>query len=974
MKYQNVSEASGKKLASSAIDPLVALSRGYRRVENAGELDISASQKRQAKKMGGAGPVMVMPWHRIDEVASSASRLEVAKESCIQMRPENPVVGTGGKVVKYLNLKGEKMPLDIHPATPIENIKNPDIIYITEGLLKADALLSNILKENEINTETKKDDDKTSATVRLRKALESLGFRPLIISIVGVANWRGPGIETLAIRGKKVVIAFDADIASNFNVWTQADKLSRFLIDDKQVSSVKFLTLAGEEEKTGLDDFFASGGTYSELEENLSDLPPRPKADLTPDVDGEIELKRWYISKDGTAALTYVPPNGESGFDGDWMKVCDLGGRIKSIFTSRCPEDREIESGKSRPLGDKDPYQVEVEVSYRTGDGKVVTGVIAGSSQMLDTPPNRWRKECNASIPASISLHPQWPPKEGDLWLRAVKSHRWQEIEKKVVYEVMGYRPGSGNGAPDFLVGTQKISPDGVEEIADPPVTEEMLKGSYSFGVSELGAFGTEEWKGQVREALGLMTKALYFGAYRGGGNLQHARSIADIVVGASLFNTLPIPSRLSTMLIGAPGTGKSWTASQMMNFWTSPDSCWTNNHLPGNAGDTSAATEIALASPPIWCVDDLAPSSSKRASDSAKEAVANAIRAIHNRTGKRRSNPQLTSANVRVPNAVLVVTGENPLQGESIRQRTIEIFFSKDKDDPTRNTLGKNEDVMFAEDVAEDGYYSLITCAMIQYVQHLGIQMGWENLTKSLKKSLDKKTASLQDLARTRGEDAGSFKRRAEICSQVVLALSVLRSLGEYVGAEDEYWSEIFTDKKSYQIEVNERVLALFYASSSEVEESGLGEQALSVLSGKLLSGAVHLRSAFDSSAPYGQPAIDSMIGWAKGDGTSPNSPCIGYALNTEPDGTGARVAIINTQSAYKEIKGDIELHGFSRSGLWNAMWTEGIAQKGVGTPRRKTTVQVRRTSADGQSIAICGVPILLDKLIGNGGDDGSD
>ena len=112
-------------------------------------------------------------------------------------------------------------------------------------------------------------------------------------------------------------------------------------------------------------------------------------------------------------------------------------------------------------------------------------------------------------------------------------------------------------------------------------------------------------------------------------------------------------------------------------------------------------------------------------------------------------------------------------------------------------------------------------------------------------------------------------------------------------------------------------------------------------------------------------------MIGWAKGDGSSPNSPCIGYALNTEPDGTGKRVAIINTQSAYKEIKGDIELHGFSRSGLWNAMWTEGIAQKGVGTPNRKTSVQVRRTSADGQKIDICGVPILLDKLIGNGGED---
>lgn len=80
--------------------------------------------------------------------------------------------------------------------------------------------------------------------------------------------------------------------------------------------------------------------------------------------------------------------------------------------------------------------------------------------------------------------------------------------------------------------------------------------------------------------------------------------------------------------------------------------------------------------------------------------------------------------------------------------------------------------------------------------------------------------------------------------------------------------------------------------------------------------------------------------------------------------------MAIINTQSAYKEIKSDIELHGFSRSGLWNAFWTEGIAQKGVGTPRRKTAVQVRRTSADGQKIDICGIPILLDRLIGNGGD----
>lgn len=972
MKYKNVSGKSSEKLNSSAISSLVALSRGYESFASASELSLPSAQKRQAKKMGGTGQVLVMPWYRIDEVASSASRLEVAEPSCIQLRPENPVVGTGGKIVKYVNLKGEKMPLDIHPATPIENIKNPDLIYITEGLLKADSLLTNIIEENGIETSLSEKDDKTSATVRLRKALESLDFRPLIISIVGVGNWKGPGIGSLAIRGKKVLVAFDADIATNQNVWNQADKLSRFLLDDKQVYSVKFLSLDGEEEKSGLDDFFASGGSYKDLKKYIGDLPPRPQSTLEPELDGEVELKRWYISKDGTAALTYVPPNAESGFDGDWLKVCDIGGRVKSIYTTRCPEDREIESGNSRPLGAKDPYQVEVEVSYRDSDGKIVTGVITGTSQMLDTPPNRWRRECNASIPASISLHPQWPPKEGDLWLRAVKDHRWQEIEKKVVYEVMGYQPGSGDGVPDFLVGTQKISTSGVEEISDPPVSEEMLKGAYSFGVSELGAFGTDEWKEQVKQAICLMTKALYFGAYRGGGNLTHAHSIADVVVGASLFNCLPLPSRLSTMLIGAPGTGKSWTASQMMNFWTSPDSCWTNNHLPGNAGDTSAATEIALASPPIWCVDDLAPTASRRASESNKEAVANAIRAIHNRTGRRRSNPQLTSANVRVPNAVLVVTAENPLVGESIRQRTIEIFFSRDKDDPSRNTLGKNEDVMFAEDVAEDGYYSVITCAMVQYIQHLGVKMGWEKLTKSLKRSLDKKTTALQALATRRGEDAGSFKRRAEICSQVVLALSVLRSLGEYVGAEgDEGWDEIFCDKASFQSEINERILELFYASSSEVDDSGLGEQALSVLSGKLLSGAVHLRSVFDSSAPYGQPAIDSMIGWAKGDGSAPNSPCIGYAINTEPDGTGARVAIINTQSAYKEIKSDIELHGFSRSGLWNAFWTEGIAQKGVGTPRRKTTVQVRRTSADGQSVAINGVPILLDRLIGNGGSD---
>ena len=211
-------------IEASAILPEVAAARGYFSVARPEQLvgKFGPSQR--------LAPALVIPvWDVYGERAF------------YQLRPDNPRV-KDGHTLKYETPAKVKMALDCPPST-LEHIRNPKLtLWITEGVRKADALAS-------------------------------IGLRA--IALLGVWNWRGKGEdggttaladwETIALKGRKIVIAFDSDAFENPGVHRATQRLGRWLEHRGAELSFAYLPHADDGGKQGVDDFLAAGNGKKEL-------------------------------------------------------------------------------------------------------------------------------------------------------------------------------------------------------------------------------------------------------------------------------------------------------------------------------------------------------------------------------------------------------------------------------------------------------------------------------------------------------------------------------------------------------------------------------------------------------------------------------------------------------------------------------------------------------------------------------------
>ena len=208
-------------LKASAISEEVATARGYWSASKPGDLNgrFSGAQKRSG---------LVIPV------------LDVyGNEAFCQLRPDDPRE-RDGKPLKYETPAKVRMVLDVPPATR-PHLGNPNVtLWITEGIRKADSLVSAGLKA---------------------------------IALLGVWNWRGTnenGGKTaladwheIALNGRKVVLAFDSDAFQNPDVHHAVGEFGRWL--QHRGVEPAFIYLPSDGEKVGVDDYLAAGHTKDEL-------------------------------------------------------------------------------------------------------------------------------------------------------------------------------------------------------------------------------------------------------------------------------------------------------------------------------------------------------------------------------------------------------------------------------------------------------------------------------------------------------------------------------------------------------------------------------------------------------------------------------------------------------------------------------------------------------------------------------------
>jgi len=235
-----------KQLRESAISDEVANERGYQTVSR--DSNATTASRDRLKRCGIPGwarkeparyPGLLIPLYR-----ATGERI------AWQYRPDNPPT-VEGKVRKYAAQVGRASVLDVHPFNR-DRIVDPSVpLWITEGVKKGDALTS---------------------------------FGACVVTLAGVFNWRSRlaslgDWEDVLLRGREIIVCFDADAETNPNVASAMARLGAWL-KSKGAGVVRYVVTPAQINGTatkGADDFLAAGGTLEQLLAAASSKPPDPR-------------------------------------------------------------------------------------------------------------------------------------------------------------------------------------------------------------------------------------------------------------------------------------------------------------------------------------------------------------------------------------------------------------------------------------------------------------------------------------------------------------------------------------------------------------------------------------------------------------------------------------------------------------------------------------------------------------------------
>jgi hypothetical protein len=270
-------------LEESSISPAVVAERGYYTAKTKTELASLGFSQHQRR-----APALVVPMYSpTGELATH------------QIRPDAPRESTEGKPIKYETPAGSAIHLDVHPSQT-ERVRDASVpLWITEGVKKADSLVSR---------------------------------GQCVVALQGVWCWKKDGVplhewEDVRLWGRSVCVIFDSDVMTNPKVQAALEGLVGFLRGRGARVRVAYLPSDAGGAKQGIDDFLASGKEVRDLKpfvrEGLrEDLLPAGK--LLSEVEPEQVEWLWprRMPRGKITVLDGDPDNGKS------VLTTDLAARV----------------------------------------------------------------------------------------------------------------------------------------------------------------------------------------------------------------------------------------------------------------------------------------------------------------------------------------------------------------------------------------------------------------------------------------------------------------------------------------------------------------------------------------------------------------------------------------------------------------------------------------------------------------------
>lgn len=998
------------KLADSGVAPLVAAARGYSRVDEtdfaekmkAATIRSNSGQYRNLAEViatpGGDG--LMMPWFAVSSTHNALRQGVDPEPSGMQIRPCTPVVSPdprkvdrngSRKTMKYVFPAGFKTPLDVHPAIPTEWIDGAPVVMFTEGLLKGDAALSAWLKHLGATWEELADGSEgarermTALMQRLAPGEAGADERMVIITLAGVYNTKQNPVDwrEIDLRGREGWIAFDADVAKNPDVWTAARRLWSGLETTSRMERLKIMNpVATQGEgaaaaKMGVDDYLAKAGDWLGLTAFLQDsLPPAPPRNED-EVDGA-----WRVSRDGRSTeecSRQVDGNGvPQGIV--WVPRIPLGGRILSSEVRRRPTAPELATGEfEKGVKREEHEEVRARVLIEwTRHGLDYSAEVDGPENFLNYSPEQWARQ-GADIPTKLLQHPAWPPtgKDGASWLSAIKANRDDEIIETTRWSQMGWVPVRG-AAPVFVVADQVIGGSDLPEGAVVPgVGEDVLEAAAHYGVNDEAA--ELDWSlpasvTQMRQDLEQVLRVMILN------KPWTDPGAAAVALTAGLRPVIPLRPRATCFLVGSKGSGKSWTAERMMSFWARTGAEWVD-HLPGSAKDSMAFVENAVSRTPIWVVDDLAPSSSARQSESENAKLEDLTRNIFNNASRGRMNADMTTRRSNAPIAQMIITAENDLQVASVRERLVPVRFRADQ------SLASDRSVTEAAvELHREGVPARLTAHLIRYVRLLAEEhedgwLGVVSMYRTIQSNLEAGITEQLNAEVKEGQQArsGAVKRAALLASDLSTVLWLMRDFAEYVGLDPKLAALLDEDG------LRADLVKLIHAAHADNGEASSGRSILTALRNLLASGRAHVTCP---DAPASAPVrtgdgefnlrCNFQMGWRPTDQDGVMEPLgvrIGEVITQAT--TGQLVVVFNEQVAFNEARrffpelippGSLPYQTWS--GVWDESFNPELTKKTMDARKKMTKPPVThefkyRPDGQDQRYTVRGVPVRMTALL---------
>jgi hypothetical protein len=398
------------------------------------------------------------------------------------------------------------------------------------------------------------------------------------------------------------------------------------------------------------------------------------------------------------------------------------------------------------------------------------------------------------------------------------------------------------------------------------------------------------------------------------------------------------VPIDFSTLLAGSTGTQKSELSAQVQAHFGAG---FHGKNLPGNWYGTANALEkqAFLAKDAIFTVDDFAPAGTTTEVQSMHSKADRLLRGQGNRTGRARMKADGTLRHEYYPRGLILTSGEDIPQGQSLRGRMMILELTKG--DVDLNILSE------VQRAAADGF---LAQSMSAYLQWLAIRFD------QLKEELPDLQREYRTMAREKLPHL--HDRTPEIVASLMVGLSVLARFAGEVG--------VFTPQESDEF-LERGLVAIMEAAKAQGQHQASEDvvnRFLRLLAATISSGRAH----FASAKSVREPKDSEKWGWRR---TSfqgeylPMGNCIGWVDD--------QYVYLDPDSAFAEVQKLAHSQGSGCPIKQNTLWRR-LAERGLlastdpgRNTLRETIVGVRKRiiHLTKDSLGVEGQVTVVDEVI---------